>query len=71
MDYNAGNYHPFSKRAMTQTPSVKTQQMQVGGMDCGSCAAKIEAGVQKIPGVAQISVSVATERLSVTENFAR
>lgn len=51
---------------MTQTPSVKTQQMQVGGMDCGSCAAKIEAGVQKIPGVAQISVSVATERLSVT-----
>ncbi|CAD5953575.1 Zinc-transporting ATPase [Planktothrix tepida] len=51
---------------MTQTPSVKTQQMQVGGMDCGSCAAKIEAGVQKIPGVAHISVSVATERLSVT-----
>ncbi|MBE9142385.1 heavy metal translocating P-type ATPase [Planktothrix mougeotii] len=51
---------------MTQTPSLKTQQMQVGGMDCGSCAAKIEAGVQKIPGVAQISVSVATERLSVT-----
>ncbi|VXD24680.1 Zinc-transporting ATPase [Planktothrix serta PCC 8927] len=51
---------------MTQTPSVKTQQMQVGGMDCGSCAAKIEAGVQKIPGVAEISVSVATKRLSVT-----
>lgn len=51
---------------MTQIPSLKTQQMQVGGMDCGSCAAQIEAGVQKIPGVAHISVSVATERLSVT-----
>ncbi|MFB2924273.1 heavy metal translocating P-type ATPase [Aerosakkonema funiforme] len=51
---------------MTQTPSLKTQQMQVGGMDCGGCAAKIEAGVQKIPGVAETSVSFATGRLSVT-----
>ncbi|MBE9226254.1 cadmium-translocating P-type ATPase [Phormidium sp. LEGE 05292] len=51
---------------MTQTPSLKTQQMQVGGMDCGSCAGKIEAGVRKIPGVAETSVSFATGRLSVT-----
>ncbi|MFB2935618.1 heavy metal translocating P-type ATPase [Aerosakkonemataceae cyanobacterium BLCC-F154] len=51
---------------MTQTPSLKTQQMQVGGMDCGSCAAKIEAGVQKIPGISETSVSFATGRLSVT-----
>ncbi|SKB11560.1 Zinc-transporting ATPase [Planktothrix sp. PCC 11201] len=50
---------------MTQTPSLKTQQMQIGGMDCGSCATKIEVGVGKIPGVAEISVSVATERLRV------
>ena len=51
---------------MTQTPSLKTQQMQVGGMDCGSCAAKIEAGVQKIPGISETSVNFATGRLSVT-----
>ncbi|HEY9853852.1 MAG TPA: heavy metal translocating P-type ATPase [Leptolyngbyaceae cyanobacterium] len=51
---------------MTQTPSLKNQQMQVGGMDCGSCAAKIEAGVQKIPGISETSVSFATGRLSVT-----
>ncbi|OKH36146.1 cadmium-translocating P-type ATPase [[Phormidium ambiguum] IAM M-71] len=51
---------------MTQTPSLKTQQMQVGGMDCGSCAAKIEAAIQKIPGISETSVSFATGRLSVT-----
>lgn len=66
MNYNASNYDRFNKVAMTETPSLKTQQMQVGGMDCGSCAAKIEAGVRKIPGVAETSVSFATGRLSVT-----
>jgi Cd2+/Zn2+-exporting ATPase len=51
---------------MTEIPSLKTQQMQVAGLDCGGCAAKIEVGVQKIPGVAETTVSFATGRLSVT-----
>lgn len=51
---------------MTQTPSLKTQQMQIGGMDCASCAAKIETALQKVGGVAEVSVSAATERLIIS-----
>ncbi len=50
---------------MTQTPSLKTQQMQVGGMDCPSCEMKIEAALQKLTGVAEVAVNVATERMTV------
>ncbi|WP_414567986.1 heavy metal translocating P-type ATPase [Nostoc sp. CCY 9925] len=45
---------------------VKTLQLQIGGMDCGSCAKTIEAGVQKIIGVKEASVSFASERLQVS-----
>jgi Cd2+/Zn2+-exporting ATPase len=51
---------------MTQTPSLKTQQMQVGGMDCSSCAMKIEGSVEKLPGIAEVSVNVATGRMVVS-----
>jgi Zn2+/Cd2+-exporting ATPase len=51
---------------MTQVPALKTQRMQIGGMDCTSCAMKIEGAVEKLVGVAEISVVVATGRLIVT-----
>ncbi len=51
---------------MTQVPALKTQRMQVGGMDCTSCALKIEGAVEKLDGVAEISVVVATGRMIVT-----
>ncbi|MBD2066699.1 cadmium-translocating P-type ATPase [Leptolyngbya sp. FACHB-671] len=51
---------------MTQTPALKTQQMQIGGMDCASCAAKIETALQKVAGVVEVSVSSTTERLIVS-----
>ena len=51
---------------MTQTPSLKTQQMQVGGMDCTSCAMKIEGGLEKLAGVTEVSVVVVTGRLTIT-----
>ncbi len=53
---------------MTHAPALKTQRMQVGGMDCTSCAMKIEASLEKLAGVAEISVVVATGRLIVTYN---
>lgn len=53
---------------MTQTPSLKTQQMQVGGMDCASCAAKIETAIERLAGVVEVSVSAATERMTVSYN---
>jgi Zn2+/Cd2+-exporting ATPase len=51
---------------MTQLPALKTQRMQVGGMDCTSCAMKIEGALQQLAGVAEISVVVATGRMIVT-----
>ena len=50
---------------MTQTPA-KIQQMQVGGMDCTGCKMKIEAALEKLKGVTEASVVVATERLVVS-----
>lgn len=51
---------------MTQTPSLKTQQMQVEGMDCTSCKMKIEGSLERLKGVAEASVTVATGRLVVS-----
>jgi Zn2+/Cd2+-exporting ATPase len=51
---------------MTQTPSLKTQKMQVGGMDCTSCAMKIEGSLEKLAGVAEVSVVVVTGRMTVS-----
>jgi Zn2+/Cd2+-exporting ATPase len=56
---------------MTQVPALKTQRMQVGGMDCTNCAMKIEGAVEQLAGVAEISVVVATGRLIVTYDPAR
>ncbi len=51
---------------MTQVPALKIQRLQVGGMDCTSCAMKIEGAVDQLAGVAEISVVVATGKMIVT-----
>ncbi len=51
---------------MTSTPSIKILQAQIGGMDCGGCAKTIEASLQQLPGVNEVSVSFATGRLNVS-----
>lgn len=53
---------------MNQTPSLKTQQMQVSGMDCLSCEMKIETALQKLAGVAEVSVDLVTEQMTVSYN---
>ncbi|HEY9658537.1 MAG TPA: heavy metal-associated domain-containing protein, partial [Allocoleopsis sp.] len=51
---------------MTPMPSLKTQQIQIGGMDCTGCKLKIEGSLERLKGVAEASVTVATGRLVVT-----
>ncbi|MBW4629975.1 MAG: cadmium-translocating P-type ATPase [Brasilonema octagenarum HA4186-MV1] len=51
---------------MTQTPSLKTQLLQVDGMDCGSCAKTIEASLLSLRGVTEASVSFATAKVKVS-----
>jgi Cd2+/Zn2+-exporting ATPase len=45
---------------------TKTLQAQVSGMDCGGCAKTIEASLQQLAGVTEVSVSFASERLNVS-----
>lgn len=46
--------------------AAKTLQVQIGGMDCGSCAKTIEVGLQQMAGVSEVSVSFATGRLQIS-----
>jgi Zn2+/Cd2+-exporting ATPase len=56
---------------MSQTPALKTQQMQIGGMDCTSCKMKIEGKLERLKGVDEASVTVDTGRLVVSYNPAQ
>ncbi|MEE7465013.1 copper-translocating P-type ATPase [Methylobacterium fujisawaense] len=40
-------------------------RLRVTGMDCASCAAKVETAVRRLPGIERVEVSVATETLTV------
>ncbi|PZV07038.1 MAG: cadmium-translocating P-type ATPase [Leptolyngbya sp.] len=51
---------------MAQIALLKTQRLQVGGMDCTSCKMKIEGRLERLHGVAEASVTVATGRLIVS-----
>ena len=42
------------------------QDLTVTGMTCASCVARIERKLSKVPGVAEASVNLATERAAVT-----
>jgi Cd2+/Zn2+-exporting ATPase len=49
---------------LDRTDSTPTR-LRVSGMDCASCAAKVENAVRRLPGIEDIQVSVATEMLTV------
>ena len=51
---------------MSQSPALKTKQMQIGGMDCTSCKMKIEGKLERLKGVNEASVTVDTGRLVVS-----
>ena len=58
-----GHHHDTPEPAIENN---KTLTFSVGGMDCGSCAAKIETALSRLPGVADVKVSVARERLNLS-----
>lgn len=42
------------------------ETMNIGGMSCAACAASVEKAVAKLPGIAEASVNLAAERLTVS-----
>jgi Cu+-exporting ATPase len=52
---------------MPQTPpNPQTCDIGIGGMTCASCVARVERALSKVPGVAQVSVNLATESAHIT-----
>src|SRR6476661_3555119 len=43
-----------------------TRKFKITGMDCASCAQKIERAVGRIPGASSVKVGVTSETLTVT-----
>lgn len=54
-----------SAAVATAGSSRAVLRFQVEGMDCASCAAKIEKAVGRMPGVSDVKVTFATETLTV------
>lgn len=50
---------------MAETSQAK---YRVGGMDCASCAAKIDTAVRRVPGVEDVSVSVTAGTMTVSHD---
>ena len=60
--------HPLRSRTnhvSTQTPATAACDLRVGGMDCASCAATIEAALRKLDGVDDVRVDVVAGRVRV------
>src|SRR5512142_639033 len=47
-------------------PGSRTMTLAVEGMTCASCVRRVERSLSKVPGVAEASVNLATERATVT-----
>jgi Cu+-exporting ATPase len=57
---------PGRRPSVLPTPSPsQTLTIPIEGMSCASCVARIEQGLQDVPGVLRASVNLATEQASV------
>ncbi|MBB5540598.1 Cu(2+)-exporting ATPase [Paraburkholderia fungorum] len=52
-------------RDTTPAPGSRATELAIGGMTCASCAMRVEKALAKVPGVANVSVNLATETASV------
>ena len=41
-------------------------QYHIEGMDCASCVGKIERALMRIPGVSEVQLNFATQKLELT-----
>ena len=48
------------------TSPLTQTRFKIGGMDCASCAAKIDTAVRRLDGVADVSVSVTGASMTVS-----
>lgn len=53
---------------MNVTTRAEKVRFHVEGMDCASCAAKIETALRRVPGVTDVAVSVTGGTVTVSRN---
>jgi Cu+-exporting ATPase len=53
---------------VSQAPEPLTTELAVSGMTCASCVAHVRKALQRVGGVADAQVNLATERATVTHN---
>ena len=51
--------------SVSTSPST-TSDLGIGGMTCSACVSRVERALQKVPGVAQASINLASESARVT-----
>jgi Cu+-exporting ATPase len=49
-------------------PVLESIELKISGMSCAACSARIEKGLNKLPGVARAAVNLATEKAVVEFN---
>ena len=66
-DHAGHDRNQAGKNENPVTPLVEAPQIRfrVGGMDCASCATKIDTAVRRMPGVEDVSVSVTAGTMTV------
>ena len=69
----AGAGSPGASAAQAQVQAAgagqaagQTLVLPIEGMSCASCVRRVEMGLAKVPGVAQVAVNLATEKATVT-----
>ena len=61
---NAQTLAAAVRKAGYDVPNTRVS-LQVAGMTCASCVARVEKALQKVPGVSSVSVNLATEKATI------
>ncbi|MFM0167329.1 heavy metal translocating P-type ATPase [Paraburkholderia sediminicola] len=61
---------PSARPDVAQAQTLHATELAISGMTCASCAMRVEKALAKVPGVASVSVNLATETATVNPNDA-
>ena len=62
--------HGMGDGVRTGDTALRTSRYRVSGMDCGSCAAKIETALRRVPGIRAVRVSVPGGTVTISHEAA-
>ncbi len=62
--------HGMGDGVRTGDTALRTSRYRVSGMDCGSCAAKIETALRRVPGICAVRVSVPGGTVTISHEAA-